>query len=523
MGKHFNTEGNCSPNQHYMVDLTERLEEIKKLIDQQKYFTIHKARQYGKTTILKQLEHFLQEQYLVIRLDFQGFSHNDFASEESFSNVFLRKLLHKCNDFPQDLHFSLEKLMQAKQTSLSTLFDVFSEWCAKSPKPIVLLIDEVDHSSNHEIFLDFLSQLRLHYIEKDTTPTFQSVILASVYDIRNLKSKLQPELPHRSNSPWNIASDFEVELSFSSTEITQMLSEYDKDKHSNMNIQELSQLIYDYTLGYPFLVSRICKLLDEKVSKSEAFYEKSPWSKEGFLMAIKLLLYENNTLFASLISKLYDFTEIHSLVRMLLFSGKSIPYNARNSAIEIAEMFGFVKRIDSYVVIANRIFETLLYDQFLSDELITNQLYTSALRDQNQFIQNGHLNIELVLEKFIQHFTDLYGNQTSSFVEEEGRKYFLLFLKPIINGVGNYYIEAQTRNLRRTDVIIDYLGEQFIIEMKIWHGNEYHSRGEQQLWEYLDYYHLEKGYLLSFNFNKNKQIGINHITVNGKELIEAVV
>lgn len=57
----------------------------------------------------------------------------------------------------------------------------------------------------------------------------------------------------------------------------------------------------------------------------------------------------------------------------------------------------------------------------------------------------------------------------------------LLYLKPIINGTGNYYLESQTRDERRTDVIVDYLGEQFIVELKIWHGIEYNERGEKQL------------------------------------------
>ena len=54
------------------------------------------------------------------------------------------------------------------------------------------------------------------------------------------------------------------------------------------------------------------------------------------------------------------------------------------------------------------------------------------------------------------------------FIEENGRKLFLLYLKPIINGTGNYYIEARTRDSRRTDVIVDYKGKRFIIELKIW-------------------------------------------------------
>ena len=68
-----------------------------------------------------------------------------------------------------------------------------------------------------------------------------------------------------------------------------------------------------------------------------------------------------------------------------------------------------------------------------------------------------------------------------------------------------------------------YLGEQFIIETKIWHGNEYNERGEKQLAEYLDYYHNERGYLLSFHFNKKKEIGVKELKIGNKVIIEAVV
>jgi len=44
-----------------------------------------------------------------------------------------------------------------------------------------------------------------------------------------------------------------------------------------------------------------------------------------------------------------------------------------------------------------------------------------------------------------------------------------------------------------------------------------------QLMDYLDYYHLEKGYMLSFNFNKKKEIGVKKIVLGNKVLVEAVV
>ena len=138
-------------------------------------------------------------------------------------------------------------------------------------------------------------------------------------------------------------------------------------------------------------------------------------------------------------------------------------------------------------------------------------------------VYNGRLNMERILEKFVEHFNDIYGENNNKFIEDYGRKFFLLYLRPIINGTGNYYIEAQTRDERRTDVIVDYAGEQFIIEMKIWRGNEYHERGERQLTEYLDYFHQNRGYLLSFNFNKKKEAGIKTITIGNKTIVEAVI
>lgn len=67
------------------------------------------------------------------------------------------------------------------------------------------------------------------------------------------------------------------------------------------------------------------------------------------------------------------------------------------------------------------------------------------------------------------------------------------------------------------------MGEQFIVELKIWHGNEYNERGEQQLVDYLDYYHKDKGYMISFNFNQKKEVGVKTIMVGDKTVVEAVV
>lgn len=68
--KEFNTTAVCIPSKHYMVDLSDRVKEIKKLVDDGKYFAINRARQYGKTTTLTASRQVLLDEYIVLSLDF---------------------------------------------------------------------------------------------------------------------------------------------------------------------------------------------------------------------------------------------------------------------------------------------------------------------------------------------------------------------------------------------------------------------------------------------------------------------
>lgn len=75
-----------------------------------------------------------------------------------------------------------------------------------------MIIDEVDSATNNQVFLDFLAQLRSYYLAREDSPTFQSVILAGVYDVKNIRRKISPDEAHKANSPWNIAADFKVNM-----------------------------------------------------------------------------------------------------------------------------------------------------------------------------------------------------------------------------------------------------------------------------------------------------------------------
>ncbi|MCD7885833.1 MAG: hypothetical protein LUI87_19410 [Lachnospiraceae bacterium] len=71
--KKFNTTGVCVPGIHYMVDTSAANRQIiEKYIVPGEYFTINRARQYGKTTTLELLCRQLGEDYLVLDISFEA-------------------------------------------------------------------------------------------------------------------------------------------------------------------------------------------------------------------------------------------------------------------------------------------------------------------------------------------------------------------------------------------------------------------------------------------------------------------
>jgi len=527
MAKKFCITGTCIPEKNYIVDISSRLDRItKEYIEQGQYFTISRARQYGKTTTLFLLERKLRENYLVLSLSFE-------AADEYFQSL---------SALAEGLVLDIGECLRAQSVEEKIVEDWCSPLTEKFPmrslgqkitslcrtcgKRIVLMIDEVDKSSDNQIFLSFLGLLREKYLkwQQGKDSTFQSVILAGVYDVKTLKLKLHPQEESKYNSPWNIAVDFYMDMSFSAKDIQSMLKEYEQEHHTGMDTAEISQMIYDYTNGYPYLVSRICQIIDERICGTELFTTREAvWTKTGVLAAVKVLLKESNTLFDDMTKKLLDYPKLKEMLQSILFSGVSFPFKRENPLIDLGVTFGFLKDDHGIVAVSNRIFETQLYNLFLSEMAINDAMYVAAVSDRNQFIVSGMLQMDFIMKKFYEHYEEIYSDNDQKFVEENGRKLFLLYLKPIINGTGNYYIKARTRDNKRTDIIVDYRGKQFVIELKIWHGEEYNSRREKQLFEYLEFYKQENGYLLSFNFNKQKKTGIHELLYNGKNILEVVV
>ena len=517
--KAFNTAGTCRPNEHYMVDITECLEIIRKMIVKGDYFCINRGRQYGKTTTLEALSDYLKNDYSVFSISFEGLDDDTFENSSTVCAEFLKQIKRnsKVNGVSDTIKEFLKDVVPlgCKEVNSTDFAEIVEELCTLSKNPVVVLIDEVDQASNNEGFVKFLGVLRKMFLSRNKYKTFQSIILAGVYDIKNLKLKIRTEEEHQYNSPWNIAVPFDVDMSLSAQGIAGMLAEYKADHNLTFDEVFVGQMIRDYTAGYPFLVSRICQIIDA---------EQYSWDKEGILKATHDLLVERNTLFDDMVKKLDQYPELKELLRNILFEGKTRTFHTDEKYLQIGLMFNFLANNNGTVAIACRLMETRLYNLFIGENE-TSKIFSLGQMDKNQFVHDGVIDMRLLMERFCVHFNEIYRpGHDDQFVEDNGRKIFLTYLRPIINGIGNYYCEAQTRDLTRTDIIIDYLGQQYIVELKIWRGKSYNERGEKQLAEYLERYNLRTGYMVSFCFNKTKKSGLlPPVELKGRTLIEAIV
>ena len=520
MKKYFNTTGVCVSRKHYMVNIINKLEKIKELIDNEFYFTINRPRQFGKTTTINELCNFLKDEYLVVDISFEGIGDIVFNDEEIFSNNFIDLMIDSI-EFQNSEYANMLKELSKNINTLADLSKVITRFIKECQREVVLIVDEVDKSSNNQLFLSFIGMLRNKYLDRERGRdyTFKSIILVGVHDVKSLKLKLRTEDESKYNSPWNIAVDFDVDMSFSPKEISSMIEEYCTINDLHMDIMAISNEIYFFTDGYPYLVSRICQTIDEKINRNQ----KKPWNIEDVHKVVKIINEEVNTLFESIIKNLENNEELYELTKRILIDGEQIVFNPLDPIISIGVTYGIFKKGKNGLQVSNKIFEEVIYSYMIS-KIRTSTRNMSMYNFKLGFVrENGELNVEKILLRFQQFMKEQYSKKDEEFIEKHGRLLFLAFIKPIINGVGFEFKEAQISEEKRLDLVITYNNFKYIIEMKIWRGLKYHEDGVRQLCDYLDINKLNKGYLLIFNFNKNKEFKEENINVNNKEIYSVYV
>jgi hypothetical protein len=524
MQKEFNDTGLCVPNRHYMVDNSAKLKQMMTLVKKGKYFTINRPRQFGKTTLLSLLAKQLNQHddYVALKISFEEIDAESYQNQATFISIFLELLIEEF----EFLHLSQLVAFTEQHLDSASNFKALSRFITQlkreqiPQKSLVLLIDEVDKSGNNQLFLDFLSMLRHKYLQQNEGReySFQSVILAGVHDIKTLKAKIRPTIEsQRYNSPWNIAVDFNVDLSFAANEIETMLYDYRLDKQIELDVSAIAARLYYYTAGYPYLVSKLCKLIDEEIISNRL--DKN-WCLDDVETAFKMIVNEayTTTLFDSLIKNLENNQELYELIFHIVINGKKLNFTIADPVIHLAHLYGLLKPSQQgHCQIHNRIFEQRIYAYLISKSMRTQYGEINGFAGPEYLSPSG-LDVSLILQRFQAFMQENYAQQDRAFLEREGRLLFLAFLKPILNGRGFEFKEPVVADERRMDIVITYRNKRYVIELKRWYGEKYHQEGLQQLSDYLDIYSLKKGYLLIYDFNKGKRYKEERIQFQDKEI-----
>ena len=414
----------------------------------------------------------------------------------------------------------LENFLKEKADTVITLNDVsrlITELAHKSNRKMILLIDEVDKSSNNQLFLDFLGMLRNKYLHrfKPSDLTFHSVILAGLYDVKTLKTKIRPDSDAKYNSPWNIAADFNVVMELQPNEIVPMLEDFAQERHVSMDFQAVADALFYYTSGYPFLVSALCKIFDETVLPTKTERNWTVFDVET--VADKLIKSErSNTNFDSLIKNLENNPELYDLIYRMVIENEIVPYNIHAPLISMALQHGIVRNGQG-LNIHNRIYREVIVN-YMTVKAITERKSLNIETSEPYLLANNALDMRKVLLKFQELMQLEYSKKDGGFIERHGRLVFLAFLKPIINGKGYAFKEPEISEERRMDIAISFFQHKYVVELKIWRGKTAHDKGLKQLGNYLDRQQLPEGFLVIFEQTAIKSWKKGWLRVNGKRV-----
>jgi hypothetical protein len=236
--------------------------------------------------------------------------------------------------------------------------------------------------------------------------------------------------------------------------------------------------------------------------------------------AFKMIVDEayTTTLFDSLAKNLENNPDLYALITQIAINGARIPFTITNPVINLGHLYGIiVPSAQGHCQIHNRIFEQRIYAHLIAGLL--QKEYRGVNRFGGpEFYSDAGLDVPLILQRFQAFMQEHYSNRNAQFLEREGRLLFLSYLRPIINGRGFDFKEPNVGDERRMDIVITYQNQRYVIELKIWRGPKKHAEGLQQLSDYLDNYGLTEGYLLIYDFRKDKVYQEEQIAFRDKQI-----
>ena len=525
----FNTAGPIEPELHYHVPLLPRVgfDRLLTLIRQRKYFVMHAPRQTGKTTVIRALRDALNatEEFRCVYVNVEG---GQTAREDvdSAMRAILNALSSEARDTLGDT--ALAELWPEVLTTSGphdALRESLVQWSKATPKPLVLLIDEIDALIG-DTLLAVLRQLRSGYPDRPLRFP-QSVVLCGVRDVRDYRIRSSAEgAVIAGGSAFNIRAASLRLGDFTRDEVEFLLSQH-TDETAQRFTDTARSAIWELTQGQPWLVNALAY---ETCFENQAGRDhKRPITSDAVQEAREQLILRRETHLDQLTDKLQE-ERVRRVIEPLL-CGDSTVTNIAADDLEYVRDLGLIARTGS-VAIANPI-----YREVIPRDLTYTTQEMAIHHDPQRFVgSDGALRVSDLLAAFQEFFREHSEHWAEPYGYKEAGPQLLLqaFLQRIVKSGGRVEREYGLGRMR-TDLLIVWQlpkpaheAQKAVIECKILrNGIERTLRdGLAQTRAYMDRCSVVEGHLVIFDrtqgrswdekiYRRDESVGGSLVTVWG--------
>lgn len=514
--RRFGTEGRLYLEDNYIVPRTKETADFIDRIKQGKYIVLFAPRQTGKTTFFQLALDTLTTAdltYFPIQLNFEEYE--DYAPPD-FYRCFYNDVCEEIKDvfqrrkavLPETLGHFLDNVEINDHVSIRRFFEKLPSFL-KNQK-VVLLIDEFD-AIPRDAVTGFLRSLRRIYLSGRTRCP-HSVGIVGIKNIIQLNYD-------RSVSPFNIQQEFHLP-NFTLEQVQELLAQY-TDEVGQSFASEVVTAIHKQTAGQPVLVNRFAQILTEEldIPKTESI------TMEHFTTAHAQLLHTRNTNIEHLTTNIRRDQRFESMLMRIMANDDGVPFNLHNDIINQLATYGVIKEgTDGMCEILNPIY---LYCILQAFKPVVNGLEEAYFpEDYDYLTPTGQIELEALLDNFRDFiaragFRILQVPDTPQ--ESVGRHLLLAYIDEFVRRIGGVmHIEAQTGR-GRMDIILTHNNRKYIIETKIWRGNNRYQTGKQQLAAYLKLEGATEGYYVVFDHRKEAEPRVETETLAGNLTIRSYV
>ena len=490
----FTTEGPVRPNDHYALPPLSRwdLDEILTLIEQKKYFLLHAPRQTGKTScLLALMEHLNREgRYRAVYANLEGAQ----AWRERLADAMATIVTDIANS-AQVWTGDEERPRHAREVLAtpppgSALGTFLSQWCQRTPRPIVLLLDEVDALIG-DTLLSLLRQLRIGYAQRPTAFP-QTVLLCGVRDLRDYRIHASSaQDPVTGGSAFNIKAKSLRLGDFTAAETHALLLEHTRETGQVFTAEALDR-VWELTQGQPWLVNalayRACFELREGRDRSR------PITLALIDQAKEEMILERVTHLDQLAHKLRE-PRVRQIIEPML-AGTALG-DVSDDDIQYLLDLGLLRQQSGGLSVANPIYREVLPRMLaFTPQASLPQIAPTWLKP------DGSLNPDALLTAFLtfwrQHGEPLLGS--APYHEIAPHLVLMAFLHRVINGGGTLEREYAIGS-GRMDLCLRYGAVTLGLELKVWRDGEPDplAEGLAQLDGYLAGLGLDAGWLVIFD------------------------